>query len=220
MHLSSCCNNIWCHRACSKSVQNHLAALFELKSVDLHQTYVGSWAELDPVAQIPVWSFAGTKLAYFSYVFTIYCQINEVRIWTLFFWQGKSKLAKLEFGSWFLKYLILKGSSFWFIIFICINMHSYWLGILHNFFVIYFVALCSSSFLDWGRFDLQVFQNVLTQYFGFYVIMEVTLINNNWSMHHWNIYIFLYLYCRIYFLHILYYIILASQCIITWCRYS
>lgn len=192
MHLSSCWN-IWCHRACSKSVENHLAALFELKSVDLHQTYVGSWAELDPVAQIPVWSFAGTKSAYFTYVFTIYCQINEVRIWTLFFWQGKSKLAKLEFGSWFLKYLILKGSSFWFIIFICINMHIYWLGILHDFFVIYFVALCSSSFSDRGRFDLQMLQNVLTQYFGFCVIMEVTLINNNWFMHHWNIYIYFYI---------------------------
>lgn len=192
MNLSSCWNNIWWYRADSKSIDEHLVAIFELKSVDLHQTYFGSWAELDPVAQIPVWSFAGAKSAYFSYMFKIYCQINEVRNWTLFFCQGKSKLAKLEFGSWLLKYLILKGSSFWFVVFICLIMHSYWLGILHIFFVIYFVALCSSSLSDRGRFDLQMFQNVLTEYFGFYVIMEVTLINN-WSMHHWNTYIYIYI---------------------------
>lgn len=121
-----------------------------------------------------------------------------------FFWQGKSKLAKLEFGSWLLKYLILKGSSFWFIIFICINMHSYWLGILRNCFVIYFVALCSSSLSDRGRFDLQMLQNVLAQYFGFYVIMEVTLINNDWSMRHWkNIYIYFYICIVEYPSHIL-----------------
>ncbi|KAI1239913.1 hypothetical protein IHE44_0011351 [Lamprotornis superbus] len=40
------------------------------------------------------------------------------------------------------------------------------------------IPLDGSSLSDSGRFDLQIFQNVLTQYFGFYVIMEVTLINN------------------------------------------
>lgn len=142
-----------------------------------------------------------------------------MRIWTLFFWQAKGKLAELEFGSWFLKYIVLKVSSFWFI-FICINVHSYWLGILHNFFVIYFVALCSSSLWYRIRFDLQIFQHVLTQYFGFYVIMEVTLINHNWFMHQWNTYIYIYIveypsyiFCTISF-------ILATQCTITWCRYS
>lgn len=98
-------------------------------------------------------------------------------------------------GIWQLIFEIfnLKGSSFWFIIFICINVHSYWLGIWRNFFVIYFVALCSSSLWYRSRFDLQIFQHVLTQYFGFYVIMEVPLINHNWFMHQWNTYFYIYI---------------------------